>query len=674
MSVDLPPEVPRQTQPLGAIGPSVPSSTTPTPETGTQALRQSEMSSPPSKGEAPPSTGWTHGGDTYTLSVLEHLGEDSRSNAFFTGDAKDYLSNRGNEGLYFVQGPKNEKGEQKTFVFYKSGTVALSREMKEGDEIPKILEAFSKVMITGGRREPNEGTKARLAQAEAKAKGMDPEASAIKGGSETKIAEEITGAAPKKSRGFFGFLFGGSSRGTKAGRHHRQAADLSVQHNVRASFKEVRASEPPKTFESFKAEAKAFDEQFISLTVANKNLQAGDSRREELLQPQVRGAIQEIGVALRDIENLKKQVKRDPAKKEELKFLEKGLRQKLAVLKSIAGEPRDSKLNRSQKRALELLEVDVKVRTHDQARELSNLVNRMSREELQGLVDEQAIRCLESPENPAFNPLALCGKLVGLLTSDNPNKKIGPPEWQSKSPCAILMDQERKLYGNTFRALSETVTAQEAGYKKAQEDIALMYGGVLEVLSPQATIADCLKARISDLRVQDGKLREKEANGEPGVEKDRESLRLQGQSLKKVIEFIKANEENGESSPREILSRLIESQEAELRAAKPEEREALMKEQGAVLKALLSSFSALAKDVAKDLDTGAKDEMMADIREIVPQFAGKPFDSIPQFHGLDKILMHLTSPAATDTLFDGAKKALNAGDKLAGIDQSHIGL
>lgn len=411
-----------------------------------------------------------------------------------------------------------------------------------------------------------------------------------------------------------------------------------------------------KTFEQASQNIETLKNKFIGVTVANKNLSNEDPRRKEFLSTNVQGALADANKALSDLNGLKKQVENDPEKMKQLQYLEKGLNQMVSVLKSIQGEPRISTLNDHQKEALALLQVDNKIRTEAQLMRLNTLLNgkkdelkEMDENQLRGLVDEQAMICLESYENPSFNPQALGAKLLGTLADSHPSKKITPEQWVNSSPAASMINQERKVYQNSYQVLVNNVKTQTEGYEKAKNDTVLLYGTILDVVAPGVTIDECLKAKENDLMIAKSKIESGEMKG------DLNNIQIQHDVLVSLRGFIQAS---GIHGPKEFLKLLMQDQKNIV----------LNPETGVSnLGTAINSISVMLSERSKDASDAQKIKMRDTIGGV---------DKLPKFklYQFDNILLHIKMPTATDTVNEYLKQMLRAKEKLAQGDPKNIGL
>lgn len=691
---------------------------------GTTPLRKQEMGAPPQKTATVPPQGREFGGDQHSLSVLNHLSSASKNDTFFLGDARDFLRNRGTDGLYVLNGPKDGNGAQKTYVFYKSDTIVLHKEFDPKQSIDELNHEFEQLKPSQqpGRQEPSEAVKKRIAEAESKAVEQENSNKAdvvVNGGSGTRDANAIAKGSAKRSVGFFSYVFGKIKKGAETIQHEIKGAKLSLQKNLKNAFpkaegKESKTSasrspepdaarvEPEKAemgspnpvkaaqveepltgetaekFQLVSQQVETLKTKFINVSVANKNLKPDDPRRQEFLDKHVSGAIEEAQTALREINDLKSQVENNPTKKKELEQLEKGMNQAISVLKSIKGEPRVSQLNSDQKRALELLNIDIKVRTADQTKELANLINKMNEAALVGIVDEQAMVCFESPISNAslLNPLAIGGKLKGTLEDGHPCKVKDPQEWVNLSPIGRIRDKERAVYHNTYAGLSQAAKVQEEGYVKAKEGTMKLYGEVLGVMAPGTTIDDCIKAREDALNNEAATIaKEIEKEGKtPKLETALKSIADRRVALDKLKQFVQTQETK---DPLVILKVLLEQQETIITQSNQKDKIA---EQSAILGSLISSFSSLIAEKTGDLKSEEKDAKKLEIQQRIPQFKTAVYensynnDGALSFHGLDKILHQLKMPTSYEGIMGALKSTLEAREKLAQNNPSNIGI
>jgi hypothetical protein len=663
---------------------------------GTTGLRQTEMSVITQSGENFKNV--TFGGDHETLGLIDQLKNVTppyQSESAYREDVKDYLSSHGTDGIYIVKGPVIN-GEQKMYAFYKAGANALHREY-HGEDAKKMYKSFGESIGLNSRSEPrfiNEKTKVRIENAREKFAQSKVK---VQGGRETQTAGEIAGKSAKKSHGFFSYIFGKIKSFLTNAEHFFKGMDLSLKKNLKSAFKDVKgpATEMKKetgSLQDLKSSAKveeaqetgslqelkpltlkveAFQNKFIGLTVAHRNLKKNDPRRAGFLNTHVKEAISEAENLLKELKELK------GGNQKELEKLKRGTEQMISVLKSISGEERVSKLNDTQERALGLLAIDVKIRKDTEALELVKLLVGMNEDEVLAIVEEQAMRSLECPNNPDFFPRGLCTKMLGILPATNPLKQRNALEWEKMSLTADASAKEREVYKNSYQAMIERADEREANLKKEQADLLIIFGGVIDVVAPGTTIDACFKSKMDDLDARRGKLIVDESKGVDV------KARLQAiEEEKKTLEKLKRDiEKEGYISPLMVVERLNQKYEKAIRnATTKEERNSLLDQYRKDLKLFLSSIACLVQGKVDAIVDGTdkkdelKENLKKEIQSKVPKYNTSAYKTIPQFHGLDKILMHFRSPTVTDTLADVLKLALEEKDKLAKADPNQVGI
>lgn len=296
---------------------------------------------------------------------------------------------------------------------------------------------------------------------------------------------------------------------------------------------------------------------------------------------------------------------------EEMKTKESEINSIIKVLTAISQKGQPTSFNEAQTQVIGLL--NKTNRNADEGKELNGLVNKMTKDEIMGIVNHQVIDDFSSTE-PKNAALSFSNSIQQNINSSSP---LFRQNFLNESPLKQLIDERNTVYSGSYRATSEHFQKMEAGYDNAKNSLTGIYGAIKDVFE------------------------------------------LGGVDFKKVIEDSEAK---------------VKGASPENRGAALEEMKTSV---NADYKQLLADMRAkvLPQGVAMaQIPTETKDKWKAQLQEKLPQYNAAIYNPTPPAHGFDRIFAHLSSPAATDTVTDTMKSQMSAKAKLDNTDVSQTGI
>ncbi|MGA8163407.1 MAG: hypothetical protein WB791_00085 [Waddliaceae bacterium] len=412
--------------------------------------------------------------------------------------------------------------------------------------------------------------------------------------------------------------------------------------------------------------AKRVKEELVRISVDHKNIREEDREGRKELNARCERQIENAEIVLYNLSKQKKMIalgKEEQQEKKELKKTQGEMKAAISVLKSILGEKRIPALNKAQLRVIEILKKDSQLRDGGHMVEVYDLTSKMKHKEHQQIVDEIIMQEFESPIEPRFKAVMAVG---GMFQA---GVKTQYPEFMEGAILGDLGPKADDLYKNSPIKLKQMAEATRRGFQTAVDNLASMHQHTQEALGIEFAGRERLDAAVKEYQdkiEQAANLVEKldlvkgfktEVQAihnaftdavEQRITEVLPGLRHAGQALAAA----KNEQEKAQADFDELVARKANDKECK------EAAEGLAEKQAEV-----ESAQEEVKRASLDAKP-QKDEWRERIQAKLPQYKHSMYNNEENKHGLDRIIAHLKSPAAMDTLGDLLKDVIKAEHKL----------
>lgn len=391
-------------------------------------------------------------------------------------------------------------------------------------------------------------------------------------------------------------------------------------HEKREEIKKIDAEKAAKLqmklqhlVEDIDGDMNHLEEKLIGISVAIKNGQAADPNFLSTVQTIVNGTKTALAMVAKLNANGKGS--------HELKAKEKKLNGILNVLMQLSGARKEPDFNEDQRILIENMKIPIKDRKDVNSKQLSELVNKMTKAELQAVVDQAEVSDYISP-NYQNNGLVFSNLIQQNLFYRSPYRKERLIE---NSPLNHLVAERNAAYNSSARALAKNAKKYDVGYNDFKSTLISISNTLTEIFGPSGTD---IKQKLEDS--------EKKVRG--ATDEDARTALLAEMDSEIKAEF----------------SRLVKH----------------MKDSILPSKVSPDDPTPTIRAVPRE----EKDAWKTAIQARMPQYNAPIYDTTPANHGFDRIYALLTSPAPGESsgnslgLQIASKEALENARGFTGLD------